>query len=169
MILNTIILEEEHLLDHLFFYAVKNMTGDKNTGPNPIERKKWTQFYTDFEKTFEAQNNVSWPKLNYIDNGYRKRLEIFTPSSYYPSKNILILLSRLVYIENYKTQHIHNRKDYHKILTHKIDIPDKYISTKVTFIRLFEILKMYMNYYLRIYQNGMMYENILAKLILDQM
>ena len=151
----------------LIFHAVKTIS--ESTDPeNP--HQQWIQFYKDFELNLEHQNNKRWPKLSLMENRFRKRLEIFSPTSYNTTKNILVLILRLLYIENYKIKNaLSPNTDFHEILTYKINITDDYESSKVSIVRLFEIFKLYMMYYIKVYNNEMMYENMLGKSILQQL
>jgi len=151
----------------MIFHSVKNIN-DKKTD-TVVEYTKWHDFYEDFKLNLEIQNNRSWPRLNYIKNDSKKRLEIFSPTSYNITKNLLILILRLLYIENFKLKEATSiSTSFHEILTYKIDIPDKYPISDLSLVRLFEIFKMYMSYYTRIYSNPMMYEYSLGASILDQ-
>ena len=151
----------------MIFHASKNIYDKKIETP---DNTKWSEFYQEFEDNLEAQNKLGWSKLNYITNGVRRRVEIFSPASFIRTKNLLTLILRLVYIENFKLEKINQTgtSGFHEILTYKIDIPDKYLVREVSLARLFDIFKLYMNYYTRIYQNGLMYEYILGKTIIDQ-
>lgn len=155
----------------MIFHAVKNT--DEKKLDTITDNAKWKNFHEDFKLNLELQNNRGWPKLNYIKNDTRKRLEIFSPTSYNITKNLLILLLRLIYIESFKLNELastpYGRGNFHEVLTYKIDIPDKYPASDVSFIRLIEILKMYISYYTRIYQNVMMYEYSLGTSILEQL
>lgn len=131
--------------------------------------KKWIELFDEFTTTLKIQNNKRWPKLNHIRNNFRKRLEIFSSASYHPSRNILMLLLRLLYVETYKISNISVADDYYDILGHRISTSDRYSPDKITMSRLFEILKMHLQHYMRIYHNEMIYENILCKSIIDQL
>lgn len=155
----------------LFFHAIENIS--LSDYPCSSEQKKiFTQFYTDFKNNILDQNKMGWPKLNYIKNDYKRLFEIFTPSLYYPSKNILVLLLRLLHIETFKDDEIRTIKTetiYHQVLSHKVNIGDKYNCKEISLVRLFEILKEYMNYYVAVYNHTMCYENRLGLAILSQM
>jgi hypothetical protein len=145
---------------------VKELSSGLSSGL-PSE-EKWIKFHEEFVIDLEAQNTRRWPKLSYIRNDFRKRLEVFSTTSYHSSRNLLILILRLLHIETFKLKNLPQNPDYHEILTHTISIPDKYVSNKVSMVRLFEILKLYVQYYCRIYHNEMMYEYALGKSIVDQ-
>ena len=152
----------------LFFYAVENISSPNNNINNPEQKKLFIEYFKIFENNIKYQNSVGLPKLSYITNDKKKRLEIFSPSLYHPTQNILVLLLRLLHIEEFKEkQNIQGK--YEKVLSHKINIIDSYNCADVSIIRLFEILKDYMNYYIKIYDNGMMYENKLGVIVLSQM
>jgi hypothetical protein len=171
VLINKDILMEKHIdtlnfreIICLIFHAIKTIKEEAN-----ITNDEWIQFYKDFEINLEIQNNKYWPKLSLMENKFRKRLEIFSPSLYNSTKNLLILILRLLYVENHKSKYLTDNTDFHEILTHKISIPDKYACSKVSLVRLFEIFKIYMQYYIMIYSNEMMYENILGKSIMEQL
>jgi len=147
----------------LIFYAVGSVAEKED-----ILEEKWVKFNEEFKTDLEAQNTRRWPKLSYIRNDFRKRLEVFSTTSYHNSRNLLILILRLLHIETFKLKNLPQNNDYHEILTHTISIPDKYICSKVSMVRLFEIFKLYVQYYCRIYHNEMMYEYALGKSIVDQ-
>lgn len=156
----------------LFFHAVENVSSPtSNIKINNSEQKKlFAQFYENFENNIAHQAKFGWPKLSYIRNEHNKRFEIFTPALYHPSKNILVLLLRLLHIEHFKEDEMSELdSSYHKPLSHKIKISDQYNCAEISFVRLFEILKEYMIYYTGVYNNGMMYEYSLGTSILNQM
>ena len=156
----------------LFFHAVENVSSPTSSIKinNSEQKKLFTQFYENFENNITYQKNFGWPKLSYIRNDHSRRFEIFTPTLYHPSKNILVLLLRLLHIEEFKeAEMLANGVDYHRILSHKIKIDDQYNCTHISFVRLFEILKQYITHYVNMYSNGMMYESRLGMAILNQM
>jgi hypothetical protein len=178
IVLDNLLTSQESLLDRnlnslnfreiicMIFHATKNIY-EKRVDTHD---KKWSDFYNEFLINLEAQNKIGWAKLVYITNQIRRRLEIFSPSSFVPSKNLLVQILRLLYIEDFKMQNLPliENKNFYEILTYKIDIPDKYTVRQVSLPRLFEILKLYVGYYIRIYENGLMYECVLGKAIFEQ-
>ena len=74
----------------VIFHSIKNINDKKID--TITEYTKWHDFFEDFKLNLEIQNNRSWPRLNYIKNDPKKRLEIFSPTSYNITKNLLILI-----------------------------------------------------------------------------
>jgi hypothetical protein len=166
----------------LLFHAIKNISEKKDMGSlvlsipqskddvvdikNGID--KWMLFYKDFEADLETQNTRRWPKLSYIRNDFRKRLEIFSSMHYHNSKNLLMLVLKLLYIETFKAKNLPANNDYHDVLNNIIHINDNHPANKISLPRLFEIFKLYMQHYIKIYNNEMMQEYSLGKSILAQ-
>jgi len=64
----------------------------------------WYNSSRNSKKYLEYQNSIGWPNINIIKNCNDKKIEIFTPNLFHPSSNILVLLSRLLYIEIFKNK-----------------------------------------------------------------
>jgi hypothetical protein len=151
----------------MIFHGTKNIHEKKVDTPDTT---KWSGFYEEFQLNLESQNKTGWFKPSYMTNTVRRRMEVFSPSSFVQTKNLLVMVLRLLYIESFKQEKLKEipNNNFYEILSYKIDIEDKYPARQVSLTRLFEIFKLYMNYYVRIYQNGLMYEYILGKTIIDQ-
>lgn len=150
-----------HEIISLVFHAIENIK-DRS------ECTEWNNLHKDFIELLDSENKRRWPKLNYMTNTYRKRLEVFFSSTFTSTNNVLLLLIRLLYIESFKNDNGTLQIECHQPLQHHIAIPDKYMSTEVSIVRLFELLKMYLNYYIKIYHNEMMFEHLLGKAIINQ-
>lgn len=128
---------------------------------------EWKNIYDEFQTEFEMQNKNGWPELSLVRNDSQKRYDIFSSTSYIPTKNILLLLLRLLYIENYKLTNAYQFYDYHKILDAYIDLTVTNIQN-ITFGEIFSKIEECMRLYVRIYRgNGV--ENSLGKAILEQL
>lgn len=150
----------------MIFYAIQNMTHNFNP-----DEKKWNSFYQDFINDLEKQNKNKWPKLTIIRNDYQKRMDIMSSvseHSYIKSNNFLVLLLRLLYIENYKRIYTFKWYKYHKILGYNIVIDRVKEIQKLTIADLFDLLKIGLKYYLKIYDNELQFEYQLATSILEQ-
>ena len=127
------------------------------------ENYKWQSFYEEFEKDLKEQNRRKWPKLIIVKNDYSKRIDIFSTGLHYViTDNLLSILFRLLYIENYKRKYIYKSYNYHNILGHKLsNQPDKLVS-KISLEELFNLLKYQLKYYLKVYDDADHYENCLG-------
>ncbi|BCS82976.1 hypothetical protein QLL95_gp1147 [Cotonvirus japonicus] len=133
----------------LIFHASFNMTCNVS---HP-DFNDWNKFYTEFVKDFERQNLSRWPIMTIIDNEYYKRTDVIAiENTFVSSNNILTLLYRLMYIENYKITAGFNN---YKLLEHKLH--SKFLSKKnvnnISLHKLFKTLKLYVDYYSRKYTN----------------
>lgn len=159
----------------LIFHATIFMTRASNTESSDTDTdtdtstENWIKFYDEFKNDFAKQNDEKWPKLFIIKNNYYKRIDINTSSSFTKSKNLLMLLLRLLYVENYKRTYVFKSYKYHKILSHKIPIKNITEIKKISLSDLFDSLKTYINYYLKIYNDNTHYEYILGKSIISQL
>ena len=100
----------------LIFYACDAMSKHME---DP-DFKMWSEFYKRFESKIEKQNKLKWPLLSIIRNDYDKRIDIFSTREYIKTKNLLMLLLRLLHIENYKRPYVYKTYQYHKILGQKL-------------------------------------------------
>jgi len=159
-----------HEVISLVFYAIEGIHSGEGISTSSTSNQSnadWTSLYKDFLALLESENKRRWPKLNCITNSYRKRLEVFFPSTFTQTNNILLLLLRLLYVETFKVDNMPAQLAPHPVLLHHINIPDKYKSTEVSLVRLFELLKSYLGYYVKIYHNEMMFEYVLGKKVSD--
>jgi hypothetical protein len=147
----------------LVFYAVSTVANDI-TEP---DHSAWKNIYEEFEKELHEQNKHKWPNMSIIKNDYSKRIDIFsTGATFITSKNFLMLLFRLLYVENYKRPYIYKSYKYHKMLSHKMKISNNTSVKKLSMIELFKYLKTCLNYYIKIYNDDMNFEYQLCKSIL---
>lgn len=150
----------------LIFHAILITSTDKTESDNII----WNEIYTQFEKELIEQNNKKWPYMTIIKNDYGKRVDIFsTDTSFIGSNNILMLLMRLLYIEKYKRSYVYKSYKYHKILGYKMETVRDIPIRNVSLIELFKFLHMYMEYYIKIYNDNEYIEFELGKKIINQL
>ena len=149
----------------LIFYAIQEISKD-TTNPDST---KWAKFYREFEEALNKQNRNKWPQLSVNRNDYSKRMDVYPVSAFTKSKNLLILLLRLLYIENYKASIVSETYKYHKILTHNIPPLITIEVTKLSLTDLIDLLKTYIQYYLRIYDDDDHFEHHLGQVILNQL
>jgi len=100
----------------LVFHAFERLSKDIN--PNPIS---FGTYYQDFLLELHQQNQMGWPKLLINRNDHRRRLDVCCLEPYVASQNFLMILFRMLYIENYKRTYVQKSYDYYKILGHKLE------------------------------------------------
>ncbi|XWV25332.1 hypothetical protein QJ856_gp0438 [Tupanvirus deep ocean] len=128
----------------------------------------WKDIYADFEKELEKQNKIKWPHMSITKNDYNRRMDIFsTGGSFISSKNIFMLMLRLLYVENYKRPYVYKSYNYHKILSYKPKITHDVCVKKLSISELFEHLKLCMKHYLKVYNDDKHFEYQLGKTIND--
>jgi hypothetical protein len=138
----------------LIFHSVSIMTKNKPA----IE--EWELFFSSYQEELKRQNKLNWPSIVLIKNEYNKRIESLPNKPFLKSSHLLILLLRLLYIENQK-------KMYKNILNHIIDTPDQIKIKNITLGRLFEILKVYVQHYKTIYSDNTLFEYQIAIAIIN--
>lgn len=147
----------------LIFYAILNLS-KKETECEP---NCWTIYYREFLNDLEKQNNIGWPQFTIRKNDYGKRIDLVLTDPYEKSNNLLTLLLRLLYVENYKRQYIFEYMDYYKILGWKLETNIQDIEN-LSLDRIFNLLKKCINHYNKVYNNDKSFEYQLAKAILRQ-
>ncbi len=145
------------------FHACYNMSLDTTY----LNHNLWNLYYNEFLNDLKDQNNINWPKLIINRNDYNKRMDILPSKSYIISSNILTLLLRILYIEKYKRSYVYKSYNYYKILGYQISI-NKNIEDH-TLTELFDLLKTYLDYYIKIYNTSNNFEHELALSILKQL
>ncbi|XWV26593.1 hypothetical protein QJ857_gp0474 [Tupanvirus soda lake] len=126
----------------------------------------WTDIYTEFEKELEKQNKSKWPQMSITKNDYNRRIDIFsTGGSFISSKNIFMLMLRLLYVENYKRPYVYKSYNYHKVLGYKPKTIDNVCVKKLSLAELFEHFKICMKHYMRVYSDEKHFEYQLGKTI----
>ena len=128
----------------------------------------WNKFYSEFITDFENQNKNKWPELIIIKNDFSKRTDAICITSFIDSKNLLTILQRILYIEQYKIKYVCDTYQYHPVLSHKINLNVYFNIKKMSINNLFDLLKICMTDYLKIYNDDEKIENLLAKNILKQ-
>src|SRR5271154_4704567 len=149
----------------LIFYAVSTLA--KNS-TNP-DSTTWANFYYEFEHELTLQNQNKWPKLSIIKNDYEKHLDIMLSSPFIKSTNLLMLLLRLLYIENYERKYIFKTYNYPEILNHRVQVPMQTEISKLSLSDLFDLLKHGIQHYHKIYRSQETFEYQLAKAIYTQL
>jgi len=157
--INIITLEETI---SLIFYATIKMTSYDET---------WKDYYKKFQYDLNEQNVRGWPKLIFTRNDIRKRLDSLMTESFISSDNILLLLLQLLYIEKNKKNNIMNNVyvsfERYDILSHCLDNVDlQHHIGQLSLAKMFEILEAYINIYMGLYNNKMLFEYKLSKNIL---
>lgn len=150
----------------LVIYAAKNLANDVDFSDN----KMWKDLYQEFEQDLVKQNDKGWPNLLIVKNDYGRRIDIFCTGTYYiNSNNLLMLLLRILFVENYKRKYIYKSYNYHNVLGHKLnDRPNKPV-TKISLVELFELLQCQLQYYLKVYDDDDHYENCLGTKIVSHL
>lgn len=148
----------------LIFHAIKNLSTDQTRD----DYMDWYNIYQDFLVLFDEQNKVGWPQLIISRNDYDRRMDISSFSTpFLKSDNLLIMLIRLIYVENYKRSYVYKTYQYHKVLgyknnTAKIEIKNASLSD------LFVCLQNGLQHYMKIYNDKNQFEYQLVKNILGQ-
>lgn len=146
----------------MIIFAAKMLANNSNFAENEI----WKDYYQEFEKNMEDQIKKKWPRLTITRNNYNKRIDISsTDTSYIVSDNLLTLLVRVLFIENYKRKYIYKSYNYHNVLGHKLSNSLNKSTTQISLEELFNLLRDQMTYYLQIYNDVNHFENCLAKKI----
>lgn len=140
-----------------------------NKSDNPCY-VQWKNLFDEFENQFKKQNNVGWPQITVINNDYYKRIDISVINKQFiESTNIFMLLFRLLYIENFKISHILKSNKYYEILDHKLNNGNNEKVKKISLDIIFELLKIYLIYYKKIYNNHGYFEYQLCNIILNNL
>ena len=130
---------------------------------------EWNKYYKEFQLELFLQNEKKCPHLITTTNDFNKRVEMYCDKGFIPSNNFLIMLLRLLYIENRK-KNIIGTSGYHKILDHNIT-PAIHVDSikKISIEQLFDLLKPYLSYYMKIYNDELMFEYQMANAIMAQL
>ena len=123
--------------------------------------------YSEFLEGSDKQHKNRWPELIIIKNDYSKRVDVMSNKSFIASKNLLVLLQRMLYIETQKEKYVYSTYNYYPILPYIIN---KNIDVKkLSLDDVFDLCKECMVYYTKIYNDDGKFENILARNILKQL
>ncbi len=154
----------------LFYHASCSLS--KNMSNDDELSAFWKKLLDDFLKDLEKQNKFGWPVITVNRNSYRKRIDVIdVETPFVVSNNILILLIRLIYIENYKRPYINKSDNYHKILGMNLQhelIKSEYIEN-ITLADIIDSLKLHLVEYMKIYSDDKKIEYQLSKNILAQL
>lgn len=134
----------------LVFHAASRLVNDAD----------WKGLYDEFEEELERQNIYGWPKVSVNRNSYRKILTVLLLKPFMKSNNVLILLLRLLYIENYKANQNCYCQNVLEYIIAPVDV------TNLSLENLFDLLKKYVIYYVKVYQEESYYEYQLGNAIL---
>lgn len=150
------------LIFHTFIYMIQE--------PSHPDYHNWKKYYQEFERDYEKQNKETWPQIVITRNDHKKRIDIVSLSDdFIISTNFLMQLLKMLYVENYKRSYVYKAYKYHKILSYKIKKNGINKVQTLSIHDIFDILKKFMLYYMRIYNNQQNFEYILAKSIFDQL
>lgn len=148
----------------LIFYTIKNLNQISDS-----EYEKWKILYENFNEELKNQNNMKLPLLSVIKNDFLKKIDIIIEDNIFiKSNHILMLLFRLMYIEDFKEKNLSKNDNYYPILNYKINFTYNKSPYELSLIEYFDMLKKYLLYYIRIYDNEKSIENKLAQNILNQ-
>lgn len=154
----------------LLFHAIHSLYNKMNEKNR--DTKHWITYYKSFLDELKKQETLGWPQLNIVKNNYHKRIDVYPSSTFLRSDNVLVLLHRLLFIENYKRGIMQDSDTYAKVLNHKISVNDttSNIKTKeVSLGKILEMVKSYLSYYVSIYNDESKMEYRLGWYILDIM
>lgn len=156
----------------LVFHAINKMKDDKFSDQEYSEQTSETQckkIYDKFEEELSLQNKFGWPQIFIVRNDYERRMDLATGGgSYISSTNILTLLLRILYVENYKRRYVFRSYDYRKVMSHKIrSLMTKQVD-EFALEEIIDLLKNHLHHYLKIYNDCTHFENQLATAILKQ-
>jgi hypothetical protein len=140
----------------LIFHTVIQMASDN----------VWKKYYHEFESELAKQNELEWPKFSIMKNDYDKRFDIILFKSFLKSNHLLMLLLRLLYVENYKSAKRSPDNYYHDILLHKMTVKNQ--IQKLSLTDLFELLKKCVDQYIKVYNHEGYFEYQLGDTILCQ-
>jgi hypothetical protein len=130
------------------------------------DHEKWKTYYNQFLSDLAAQNRRTWPKIIINRNDYSARMDCNVVDEFISSDNILTLLLRILYLENYKRPHIFKAYNYHPITGHVIAITKS--LDQLTVFDVFDLVFKHMEYYINIYNQSTCIEYKLAKSIISQ-
>lgn len=147
----------------LIFHANFNLACDRTYKKYAY----WDFLYKNFVKDIEKQNLAGWPIMTVNKNDYFNRIDIISiEKPFIDTDNILTLLHRLLYIENYKI----NAGYDNPVLKFKFIklscLEDSNIVENVSLYDLFSLLEKYLAYYVSKYGNVGNIENSLGSRIL---
>lgn len=149
-----------------------NSTNSISPGLNDTHAENeisWMSFYQNFLEDLEHQNKQNWPTIFFFKKSYFKRIEAHSDKAFIKSKHFLMLLLRLLYVENLKEQYNTDTVNYQNILQHNLNLDDDMYVYQLSLQRLFEILQLYINHFMKIYNDKMIFEYQLGKSILTQL
>uniref|UniRef100_A0A6C0LUS9 Uncharacterized protein n=1 Tax=viral metagenome TaxID=1070528 RepID=A0A6C0LUS9_9ZZZZ len=155
--------------NQLTFHDVISLTfhGAKNL--SELEPDLWEDLYKEFIEELYKQNKKGWPLtvLNY--NIKSCRIDVNSTKPYIKTKNFLMQLFRLLYLETVKEEGIQKTFNFHQILSYQIIQDDELIEIEnISLKRLFVFLSTYLKYYISIYNDETKIEYQLGKVILNQ-
>ena len=154
----------------LTFYAFERVS-EKDSG------KDIRSYFMEFETDIKKQQDNGWPKLLVNRNDYKKRFDVFCTEPFVRSQNILVLLARLIYIEQSKKVSRNSLKQYsspyNKVLSRKMETFDINVSQKITvemsFPELLHLLELCIKYYTTVYYDELLLEYQLGTSIIKNL
>lgn len=149
----------------LIFHTVKTLSISDES-----DNSSWKELYTDFETQFQRQNTKGWPKMIIMKNYYDKRLDILlTGDPFLSNKNVLFLLYRLLYIENYKYSKYYDSTYFQSILYYQLKNDNETSVENLSLDEIFDLLKQHLVYFAYIYKNKLHLEYQLVNNIRNQL
>ena len=122
----------------------------------------------EFLLEYQKQQLVNMPVPLIISNNESRRSEIISfDKPFITSSNICTLLMRLDYIEQFKIKHIVSTINHYNILDRKLEIPNSKSTNNITNTEIFIMIKMFIVYYLTVYNNIASFEYNLGLSILN--
>jgi hypothetical protein len=148
----------------LVFHTIYNIS----TG-NYEESDKWSFLYKEFQIEMSNQIKSKWPQMIIINNhAHLCAHVIINGKPFIESDNLLILLFRLLFIENHKIGNVPSYYNFHDVLNYKIGGNDNNVIRNLSLFKIFDLLKQQLTYYLRVYKNKSYIEHQLALAIIKQ-
>lgn len=144
----------------LIFHAFQKLSNNDN---------EIKDIHNNFLSELNEQNKLGWPKMEITKNDYDRRMDIIGGNSYIVTKNILTLLLRILYIENYKRRYTFKSYNYRKILSHKIRSVVTGPIEELSIDEILNILKHHLQHYMKIYYEESNFEYQLSNTILKHL
>lgn len=145
-------------------------------------KDKFNNFYREFMMDYSIQEERGWPEIHFSKNIYGDRINILTTESFVDSGNLLMILSRLLYVECKKKVFAKKTSldydwtnkllDFGKIINNTTFTHDSITKKLVVDLNLDEIiwlLKQHILQYKLTYSNPLIFENQLCTTIINSL
>jgi hypothetical protein len=129
----------------------------------------WDTMYEEFQSELLYQTTIGWPILTIINNSIYKRKDVLSMNvPFMSSSNFLVYIIRIIYVELMKEK---SARDEYKcvMFNHPFDDIVQEPVKQLTAKRLFNLVRMALMKYLRIYREPGTFEYELGKRILSMM